>query len=191
MVSDIPAGDGKNDNLFTVYPLFCSSRSTHQTPCIQRGDSSLYFPLLSTQKYLLSRVAAHSPCPIEQGLIIFFVTTGPWEFIHDTTPFLLSAIEYSLMDCLTLSASSMIARLQRVLNDLQYRGPCSRSCDFAPPPLSFQSVKPATHTMTKKERQLAEVRGGEGGAESCERLVLFKSFNTLWGGGGETWRKHS
>jgi hypothetical protein len=43
--------------------------------------------------------------------------------------------------------------------------------------------RPATHTMTEKERQLAEVRTGEGGAEPYERLVLYKSFNTLGGGG--------
>ncbi len=87
-----------------------------------------------------------------------------------TRPRSISQLEYSLMDGLTLSASSMIARPQRVLNDLQYRGPCSRSHDLAPsnppPPHPFSQFH-RRHTMSEKERQLAEVRGGEGGAESC------------------------
>ncbi len=44
---------------------------------LDRGLYSLLFSLFCTQKYLLFWPAPHNPCPIEQGLIACFITTGP------------------------------------------------------------------------------------------------------------------
>ncbi len=70
-----------------------------------------------------------------------------------------------------------------------YRGPCLYDLATPPPPPPHfrQPTRPASHRKTEKERQLVEGGGGEGAGEepnhttAIESLVLFKSFNTLWG----------
>ncbi len=64
----------------------------------------------------------------------------------------------------------------------------SRSYDLAhrppPSPLSHQLSRPAKHRMTERDT-LPTVEWGRGGEEpnhtTAKSLVLYKSFNTLWG----------